>query len=408
MVSWRQIHLKDPCHCVFPQLHSTYCSQDYSLKRSTSITPVACLMNADGWFRSTPPRGRRPNDPRRPHRPPGFDPRLRAGGDREAAEIAATPTGFDPRLRAGGDGDSHNFRGLSRVSIHASAREATSGHYVTSAYILRFDPRLRAGGDGIARRPARSASCFDPRLRAGGDRSSHCATPPKDGFDPRLRAGGDPIIISLSGFVDGFDPRLRAGGDQWDEAGGAGFGDVSIHASAREATSRRPHRATSGWFRSTPPRGRRRTLALQFKRNSVFRSTPPRGRRPSDTRGAFTMHGFDPRLRAGGDPQFQRKRTDYNSGFDPRLRAGGDPRALPYRPGSARFDPRLRAGGDSHVHITMRNIRKLAQLRESPICQTGVSGVCAAGCSKRFTKKRKNCLRTAPVSTDRLRFATSR
>ena len=78
--------------------------------------------------------------------------------------------------------------------------------------------------------------------------------------------------------------------------------DVSIHAPAREATSPpvasgrspscfdpRPREGgdtyehvpdgAKAWFRSTPPRGRRRERGLIANPWAMFRSTPPRGRR---------------------------------------------------------------------------------------------------------------------------------
>ena len=100
-------------------------------------------------FQSTPPRGRRPGACRLSGREPGFNPRLRAGGDgtthcpgckrdpvsihasaREATIRAARMSEeaihcFNPRLRAGGDRGNAHPAGRRRVSIHASAREAT-------------------------------------------------------------------------------------------------------------------------------------------------------------------------------------------------------------------------------------------------------------------------------------------
>src|SRR5690606_17923956 len=99
-------------------------------------------------------------------------------------------------------------------------------------------------------------------------------------FDPRLRAGGDSRRWRKPRLSLCFDPRLRAGGDLVN-ASDIYFGDVSIHASAREATR------------------------AQDAHLSV-------------------MGCFDPRLRAGGDSTW----TGFFVGiarFDPRLRAGGDP-----------------------------------------------------------------------------------
>ena len=55
-----------------------------------------------------------------------FNPRLRTGGDScPAPRRAGSPHRFNPRLRTGGDARGGRFRGPGRVSIRASAREAT-------------------------------------------------------------------------------------------------------------------------------------------------------------------------------------------------------------------------------------------------------------------------------------------
>jgi len=75
------------------------------------------------------PRLRAGGDEAGPRPPPdreGFNPRLRAGGDRLwAGGYATVEVRFNPRLRAGGDSDMQSFGQVPRVSIHASAQEAT-------------------------------------------------------------------------------------------------------------------------------------------------------------------------------------------------------------------------------------------------------------------------------------------
>ena len=56
----------------------------------------------------------------------------------------------------------------------------------------------------------------------------------------------------------------------------------------------------------------------------VFQPTPPRGRRrPYQLTFALVENGFNPRLRAGGDPRAA-ARPPLIMSFNPRLRAGGD------------------------------------------------------------------------------------
>ena len=120
-------------------------------------------------------------------------------------------------------------------------------------------------------------------------------------FNPRLRAGGDASCMAVSCVVARFNPRLRAGGDVA-ECGAVHGAVVSIHASAREATASVASSAVSGdVFQSTPPRGRRPCQRLRLSPFrcfnprlraggdnskgwlmqilSLFQSTPPRGRR---------------------------------------------------------------------------------------------------------------------------------
>ena len=80
---------------------------------------------------------------------------------------------------------------------------------------------------------------------------------------------------------------------------------VSIHASAREATDHAWAWATSGMplFQSTPPHGRRR-------------------HNHDDARGVYD--GFNPRLRTGGDSPTCRRYSSRIGRFNPRLRTGGD------------------------------------------------------------------------------------
>ena len=55
-----------------------------------------------------------------------FNPRLREGGDKEYHRNNGGKKNFNPRLREGGDGiQRHNRLEESKISIHASAKEAT-------------------------------------------------------------------------------------------------------------------------------------------------------------------------------------------------------------------------------------------------------------------------------------------
>ncbi len=153
-----------------------------------------------------------------------------------------------------------------RVSIHASAREATHDPRCPIALAASFNPRLRAGGDLSMYSSSVGSNCFNPRLRAGGDKDS------TDGCT-------DPMLVSIHASA-------REATD--DGADGQRLTDVSIHASAREATSGcRCPRMRQTLFQSTPPARRRPLNSLERlgSRVSIHASareaTSPEGPRPS-------------------------------------------------------------------------------------------------------------------------------
>ena len=55
-----------------------------------------------------------------------FNPRLREGGDVRKAFLSSGGYDFNPRLREGGDTENAILYYMEDISIHASAREATS------------------------------------------------------------------------------------------------------------------------------------------------------------------------------------------------------------------------------------------------------------------------------------------
>ena len=141
-----------------------------------------------------------------------------------------------------------------------------------------------------------------------------------------------------------FNPRLREGGDTKNSGKNGNF-SISIHASAREATISPDLSRGLRSFQSTPPRGRRRPLCRLgdvfiyisihasareattensygiMGRNisihasareatiivtpsnalDLFQSTPPRGRRRHRSSVHSASSDFNPRLREGGD-----------------------------------------------------------------------------------------------------------
>ncbi len=243
------------------------------------------MRGCSGLFQSTPPRGRR---------------HLEAIGRRGNGRFQSTPPRGRRRWYGAPCGP------CCRVSIHASAREATFR-------------RVRPEPDRCVSIHA-SAREATPALYLGRADGGFQSTPPRG----RRRVDW----AGVAGVLHSFNPRLRAGGDDITNTP-VPQRQVSIHASAREATP--PGRLAlyrHTVFQSTPPRGRRQIRLPGQWNSGMFQSTPPRGRRlcrwPCSCPGKkvsihasareatcisaisrMVLSGFNPRLRAGGDPQIR-------------------------------------------------------------------------------------------------------
>ena len=78
-----------------------------------------------------------------------FNPRLREGGDEVLITKRLLTNYFNPRLREGGDFCFFLFQHFHKISIHASAKEATWNGQTMLNSDVDFNPRLREGGDGF-------------------------------------------------------------------------------------------------------------------------------------------------------------------------------------------------------------------------------------------------------------------
>ena len=258
---------------------------------------------ANDAFRSTLPRGERRGSRRLRAGPYGFDPRSRVGSDRCDGWTRCFATGFDPRSRVGSDGAPQRGAAGAAVSIHAPAWGATSSSSPASASAVfrstlprgerppepshertckRFDPRSRVGSDPAAYLLGLAWSRFDPRSRVGSDRAA--TWPPGYGrvsFRSTLPRGERPSAKVRSSSTRCFDPRSRVGSDFEPvtldpetpvsihaPAWGATLAvrqpgdllDVSIHAPAWGATRVTEPKSRMYEFRSTLPRGERRSM----------------------------------------------------------------------------------------------------------------------------------------------------
>ncbi len=164
---------------------------------------------------------------------------------------------FNPRLHEGGD----SLRAAARCRQCAFQSTPPRGRRLNphGAWLdpAGFNPRLHEGGDQAASRGTLSGTGFNPRLHEGGDAANRSRNLYCSRFNPRLHEGGDaqpPVYPSSWDMFQSTPPRgrrqlvLKFAGEAL---------DVSIHASTREATTRRPQDQANARFQSTPPRGRR-------------------------------------------------------------------------------------------------------------------------------------------------------
>ena len=303
-------------------------------------------------FQSAPPRGGRPYRKRRIGRFLMFQSAPPRGGRRQFNLPNTEQTVFQSAPPRGGrqaEG-ARPDRGFD-VSIRAPAWGATRLRAVHGA-VNGFNPRPRVGGDSISAASAFGTRKFQSAPPRGGrpgwrGQRRHADAvsirAPAWGATTRPTTPGSRVLVSIRAPAWGATRHgIRKGGSL----------NVSIRAPAWGATReprRRPRRRPRG-FQSAPPRGGRPALAAARSpgRYAVsirapawgatrctlwkmppswrFQSAPPRGgRQPEPWRRLYSMTGFNPRPRVGGDSGWRRHaRTP--RGFNPRPRVGGDTR----------------------------------------------------------------------------------
>ena len=123
-------------------------------------------------------------------------------------------TDFNPRLREGGDGGFCTVcKLLCRISIHASAREATRSFDLTAAVTAISIHASAREATWLHPTASLPSVDFNPRLREGGDQREHLFVAVRTDFNPRLREGGDLSLSLRTSISTHFNPRLREGGD---------------------------------------------------------------------------------------------------------------------------------------------------------------------------------------------------
>ena len=205
-----------------------------SAKEATNLWESALIC----WrFQSTPPRRRRRRSVLYFLQPcTCFNPRLREGGDRPHQRESDYFPGFNPRLREGGDGRDKRHHHRAKVSIHASAKEATASlqqivlsskvsiHASAKEATLITNDRRNHGRRFQSTPPRRRRLNHNKTLRS---RREFQSTPPRRRRQNRLHCfslgrgvsihasakEATPCEVHRMGRHRGFNPRLREGGD---------------------------------------------------------------------------------------------------------------------------------------------------------------------------------------------------
>ena len=189
------------------------------------------------------------------------------------------------------------------VSIHASAREATYWLHNSASFFQFQSTPPHGRRPGLCLDYIKVTLSFNPRLRTGGDKGFHF----KNGFffDVSIHASAREatwVAITTSPFYSLFQSTPPHGRRHLSSLNVIGILYVSIHASAREATNFRDQVSVFHvMFQSTPPHGRR-LVGLQSCVMQCHVSIHASAREATSFwPGAEGDIGFNPRLRTGGD-----------------------------------------------------------------------------------------------------------
>ena len=164
-------------------------------------------------------------------------------------------------------------------------------------------------------------SCFNPRVREGRDQ----LPPALEGLRlVSIHASARDATSQMKGLTGAikFQSTRPRGTRQYDDRT-VTLSIVSIHASARDATKYFRMCRDNLLFQSTRPRGTRHGLLNGIVEHSEFQSTRPRGTRRSMYLSRTFRSSFNPRVREGRDCENLQKRLIFCS-FNPRVREGRD------------------------------------------------------------------------------------
>ena len=191
--------------------------------------------------------------------------------------LRSQPFCFNPRVREGRDGER---AAVTLSAMFQSTRPRGTRRPCSSvlSFQYRFNPRVREGRDQLLIRLTTARRCFNPRVREGRDVALYVILYDLPRFNPRVREGRD-----------------RAGRKN------CSTDCVSIHASARDATSVRPTVRSRYMFQSTRPRGTRRRHCSAHTTLPCFNPRVREGRDLHSTSLQKLIFCFNPRVREGRD-----------------------------------------------------------------------------------------------------------
>ncbi len=226
----------------------------------------------------------------------------------------------------GATSDRDKLAKVTGVSIHAPAWGATYETSIRLSVSSGFNPRARVGRDDGYHREMHSTYGFNPRARVGRDKIDTKLIIKSNSFNPRARVGRDPVGIKQTVRDKSFNPRARVGRD--------GRPCQPCHRGNR--------------FQSTRPRGARHPLGQNVIIDDVVSihapawgatrikgivpegdwvsiHAPAWGATKCSQTGVARSASFNPRARVGRDPEHGHA-PRHGYGFNPRARVGRDRR----------------------------------------------------------------------------------
>ncbi len=144
---------------------------------------------------------------------------------------------FNPRFREGSDYiEQQNLEESKIISIHASARKATKKAIFLSDRLSDFNPRFREGSDEREKEIICLRYGFQSTLPRGKRQNFFSCVRSFSTFQSTLPRGKRPSICVPVEYIPQFQSTLPRGKRRFVNIVTSRYVNISIHASAREAT----------------------------------------------------------------------------------------------------------------------------------------------------------------------------